>query len=186
MLCQALCIISKLSVNSNLSYSPEILNSGQRRPLFCPLVPWNSLNDPEKQKGTSCMLRQALYIISKPFVNSNWSCRPQTLNSGQNGQFIVPLWPWNLRMTQKNNRAPLLCYFKLCLLFCNCWWIQTGVTVRKLPICVKIGISFSRMTLKFDGWPWNTTGHLFYATSSFVLHFVAIDEFKLELWSGNG
>ena len=40
-------------------------------------------------------------------------------------------------------------------------------------------------TLKFDGWPWKTKGHLFYATSSFVQHFVAIGEFKLELQSGN-
>ena len=30
-----------------------------------------------------------------------------------------------------------------------------------------------------------TIGHLFYATSSFVQHFVAIGEFKLELQSGN-
>ena len=34
------------------------------------------------------------------------------------------------------------------------------------------------MTLKFDGWPWKTIGHLFYATSSFV-QFHAIGEFKL-------
>ena len=31
-----------------------------------------------------------------------------------------------------------------------------------------------------------TIGHLFYATSSFAHHFVAMLEFKLELWSGNG
>ena len=43
----------------------------------------------------------------------------------------------------------------------------------------------SRVTLKFDEWPWKTIGHLFYATSSFVHHFVAIAEFKLELQSGN-
>ena len=40
-------------------------------------------------------------------------------------------------------------------------------------------------TLKFDGWPWKTIGHLFYASSSFVQHFVPIGEFKLELQSGN-
>ena len=39
--------------------------------------------------------------------------------------------------------------------------------------------------MKFDGWPSKTIGHLFYATSSFVQHFVAIGEFKLELQSGN-
>ena len=41
------------------------------------------------------------------------------------------------------------------------------------------------MTLKFDGWPSKTIGPLFYATSSFVQHFIAIGEFKLELQSGN-
>ena len=34
------------------------------------------------------------------------------------------------------------------------------------------------MMMKFDGWPWKTIGHLFYATSSFAPHFVAIGEFK--------
>ena len=42
----------------------------------------------------------------------------------------------------------------------------------------------SCVTLKFDRWRWKTIGH-FYATSSFVHHFIAICEFKLELWSGN-
>ena len=47
-------------------------------------------------------------------------------------------------------------------------------------------INFSaHVTVKFDGLPWKTIGHLFYATSSFVHHFVAIGEFKLELQSGN-
>ena len=40
-------------------------------------------------------------------------------------------------MTLKNNRAPLLCYFKLCASFRSHWWIQTWVTVRKRPIWVK-------------------------------------------------
>ena len=44
---------------------------------------------------------------------------------------------------------------------------------------------FSRVTLQFDVWPWKTIGHLFYSTSSFVHHFVAIGVFKLELESGN-
>ena len=42
-----------------------------------------------------------------------------------------------------------------------------------------------RATLKFDGRPWKTIGHLFYTTSSFVHHFKAMGEFKLELQSGN-
>ena len=41
------------------------------------------------------------------------------------------------------------------------------------------------MTLKFDGWPWKTTGHLFDTTLSFVQHFKAIGVFKLELQPEN-
>ena len=67
---------------------------------------------------------------------------------------------WNLtddldleiwQMTLQNYRAPLLCYTKLCTLFRSHWHIQTGVTVRKRPIWVKVDDFFSRMTLKFYG-----------------------------------
>ena len=88
-------------------------------------------------------------------------------------------------MTLKNNRAPLLCCFQLKAWFNSHQWIKTKVTVRKCSIRVKIGDFLSRVTLKSDGWPWKTIGHLFYATSSFVHHFTAIGGFKLELQSGN-
>ena len=39
--------------------------------------------------------------------------------------------------------------------------------------------------MKFDRWPCKTIGHLFYATSSFVYHFVPIGDFKFELQSGD-
>ena len=57
--------------------------------------------------------------------------------------------------------------------------------VRKRPIWVKIGDVLYHVTLKFDGWPWKTIGHLSFAVSSFVQHFMFIGEFKLELQSGN-
>ena len=57
--------------------------------------------------------------------------------------------------------------------------------VQKRPIWVKIGDVLYRVTLKFDGWPWKTIGHLSFAVLSFVQHFIAIGEFKLELQSGN-
>ena len=89
------------------------------------------------------------------------------------------------RMTFKNNRAPFLCYFKLDTSFHSHWSIQTGVTVRKRTLWVKIGDFRSHVTLKFEGWPWKTIGHLFYGTSRFVYHFITIGQFKLELQSGN-
>ena len=81
------------------------------------------------------------------------------------------------QMTLKNNRAPLLCYFKLCASFCSHQWIKTRVTVQKRPIWVKISDFLCHVTLTFVGWPWNTIGHLSYATSSFVYHFIIIYEF---------
>ena len=97
------------------------------------------------------------------------SCdRPSNLKLDSNRQFFRPcdreIW-W---MTSKNNRALLLYYVKLCASFQIHWWIQTGFTVQKRSNRVEIGDMLSRVTLKFDGWPWKTTGHLFYATSSFV------------------
>ena len=50
---------------------------------------------------------------------------------------------------------------------------------------VKIGDFLACVTLKFDGWTWKTIGHLFYATSSFVHHFIDIGELILELQSRN-
>ena len=89
------------------------------------------------------------------------------LQSG-NAQFgskfvnFCPPRPWKLTDDiKKNNRAPLLRCFKLYASVHSHWWIQTGVTVWKRPIRVKIDAFFSRVTLKFDGWPWKTIRHLF-------------------------
>ena len=88
-------------------------------------------------------------------------------------------------MTLENNKAPLLYYVKLCASFQIHRWIQTWVTVWKRSTRLTISNFLSPVTLKFDGWPWKTIGHLFYTTLSFVHHFKAIDELQLELHSGN-
>ena len=70
-----------------------------------------------------------------------WKLRPayspETPNLGQNRWCFVlcdlEIW-W---MTLENNRAPLLCCFKLCATFHSHRWIQTGVAVRKRPTWVK-------------------------------------------------
>ena len=106
------------------------------------------------------ILRHLFYTTSSfvhhfnPPVNVNWSYSPEMLNSGQNRRFFVPgdleIW-W---MTLKNNRAPRWCYVIFCASFESHRWIQTEVTVRKRSIRVKIGDFLSRLTLKFDRWPW--------------------------------
>ena len=141
--------------------------------------------------GLNAKNSQAVWMMS---INDNKAnlrdliaatCLVILLKLDSNRRFFSPcdreIW-W---MTPKNNRAPLLCYFKLFASFRSHWWIQTGVTVQRRLIWVKIDDFFSRVTLKFDGRPTKTIGHLFSATSSFVQHFVAIGEFKLELQSRN-
>ena len=88
-------------------------------------------------------------------------------------------------MTLKNNRAPLLCYFKLVHHFVAIGEFKLELQSGNAQFGSKSMIFFEpcdfaiwRMTLK-------TIGHLFNATSSFVHNFVAIGEFKLELQSGN-
>ena len=55
----------------------------------------------------------------------------------------------------KNNRAPLLCHFKLCVAFRSHWWIQTGVKSPETPNLGQIwrflepcDLEIWRMTLK--------------------------------------
>ena len=89
--------------------------------IFWAVWPRNFMDDPQQGK-------------SEGFDTCD---RPSNLKLDSNRQFFHPcdreIW-W---MTLQNNRAPLLCYFKLCASFRSHWWIQTGVTVRKRPIWVK-------------------------------------------------
>ena len=126
---------------------------GSKSTIFLAVWPRNFTDDPQKQKGISSMLLQALCMISYPLVNSNWSYSPETPNLGQIRRLLEPCDYAIWRMTLKNNRAPLLCYFKLYASFRSHRWIQTGVTVRKRPIWVKF-VDFIAV------WPWNLTDDL--------------------------
>ena len=92
-------------------------------------------NNASWQKGH--LIVHLACIIWNPSVNSNWIYSPETLNLGRNWWYVIPcdleIW-W---MTLENNKAHLLCYFKLCAAFRSHWRIQTGVIVRKRPIWVK-------------------------------------------------
>ena len=143
-----------------LEFQSGNAQSGSKSPIFFTVWPWNLTDDLKKQQGTSHKHYQAICNISSTYVHSKWSYSPETPNLGQIRQFLewrdLEIW-W---MTLKNNRAPLLCYFKLCAAFSSHWWIQTGVTVRKRPIWVKFDDFWRCVTLKFDRWPWKTIGQL--------------------------
>ena len=179
---QALCIISKPSVNSNLSNNPETLNAGQNRRFLvpCDLEIWRLTLEKNRahllwcfklcvsfhchqwiQTGVTVRTRPIWVKIDDFIVLCDLDIWTMTLknnrapfNSGQNRRFFVPCDLEIWRRTLKNNRAPLLYYFKLCATFRSREWIQTGVTVRKRPIWVKINDIVSPVTLKFDKWHW--------------------------------
>ena len=90
---------------------------GSKLAIFCPVRPWNSIDDLEKQKGTSSILHQAMCIISNPSMNPNWSYTPEMLNLGRNWRYLVPRELDICWMTLENDRAPLLYYIKLCASF---------------------------------------------------------------------
>ena len=151
MLLQALCIISYPLVNSNLSYSPETTNLGQIRRFIgpCDLGNWR-MTFKNIRAPLLCYLKLCAAFRSHWWIQTGvtvWK-RPIRVKFDD---FLAPceleIW-W---MTLKNNRASLLCYFKLCASFRSHWWIQTGVTVRKHPIWVKIDDLFEPCDLQT--WP---------------------------------
>ena len=144
-------------MNSNWSYSPETPNLGQIRWFFepCDFEIWRMT-----LKNTIGHLSYPTSSFVHHFVAiGEFKLELQSGNAqfGSNSMIFWAVWLWNLTYDlEKHNRAPFLPYFKLCASFRSHWWIQTGVTVRKRPIWVKFDDFLSRVTLKFDVWPWKT------------------------------
>ena len=84
-----------------------------------------------------CYFKLCASFGSHWWIQTWVTVRKCTPNLGQIRRFLEPCDLEIWRMTLQNNRAPLLCYFKLCASFCSHWWIQTWVKVRKRPIWVK-------------------------------------------------
>ena len=87
----------------------------------------------------------------------------------------------DLSMAFKYNRAPLLCYIKLCALFHSTHWIQTRGIIQKCSIQVKIDHFHSMWPLNFTDVLEKKIGNIFYAISNCVHQLVVIVQFKLEL-----
>ena len=140
-------------MNWNWSYSPETLNFGQHRRFFvlCDLeIWWMTLEN--KRAPLLYYIKLCASFQIHWWIPIGVTVRKRSIWVKISNFFVqcdLDIW----RMTLKNNRAPLLCCFKLCASFHSHQWIQTGDTVRKRPILVKIDDFFSRVTLKFNGWP---------------------------------
>ena len=143
------CFISKPSVNLSWSYSPETVNLGQNLLFFVPsdLKIWR-MTLKNHRAPISCYFKVCASFYSHLSIESGITVQKHSIWVKICDFFPCDLEIW--RMTLKNNRAPLLCYFKLCTSLRRHLWIQTGVTVRKHQIWDKIS-NF------FHVWPWNLT-----------------------------
>ena len=146
MLLQALCIISYPLVNSNWSYSPETPNLGQMRRFLepCDLEIWR-MTLQNYRAPLLCYFKLCAAFRSHWWIQTGVTVWKQPIwVKFRRYLELCDLEIW--RMTLQNNRAPLLCYFKLCASFHTHWWIQIWVTVRKRSIRVKMDNFCSRVT----------------------------------------
>ena len=113
MLCQALCSISKPSVNKNWSYCPETLNSGQNlRFLFvpCELEIWR-ISLKINRAPLLCYFKLYVSFHSHRSIQTGVKVRKYPIRVKIEDFFVLcglEIW----QMTLKNNRAPLPYYFK--------------------------------------------------------------------------
>ena len=104
-------------------------------------------------------------------MHSSWTYSLETLKSYQNYHFFVSHDHKIGQMTLKNNRAPLLCPFKLYAPFHNHWWSPIWVTVRKRTNWV-----LTSVTLAFNLWPWT------WAWTSLLSLVITPENFKMIQW----
>ena len=148
-------------MNSKWSYSLEIPNLGQNQQILFvsyDLEIWQ-MTLKKNKAPLLCWFKLCASFHSHPWIQNGVTVRKRPIWVKINDFFVpcdLEIW----ETTLKNNKAPLLCYFKLCASFHNHRWIQTGVTVRKRLIWVKINDFLSSVTLKFDRWPWKRIGHI--------------------------
>ena len=133
------------------AYSPETPNLGQNRWCFVPCDLENWRMTLKNNRAPLLYYVKLCASFQTHWWSQTWVTAWKRSSRVKSGDFFVPHDLENWRMTLKINRASLLCCFNLCASFRSHRWIQTGVTVRKCLIWVKIDDFFSRVTMKFDG-----------------------------------
>ena len=174
-------------MNSNWSYSPETPNLGQILRFLEPCdleIWWMTLKNNRAPLLSIIKLYASFHhhMWIQPGVTVrkwlSWVLTSVTLT--------FDLWPWPFAWTSLLSLVITPENFMMIR-----WWehSQKGVTDRDRQTDGQTDRQTDRQTentIHRAAWSQlKTIGHLFYATSSFVHHFVAIGEFKLELQSGN-
>ena len=168
-------------MNSNLSYSPETPNLGQIRRFLeqCDLeIWWMTL----KNNRAPLLSKIKLYASfhHHMWIQTGVTVRKQLIWVMTSVTLTFDLWPWPFAWTLLWSLVITPENFMMIR-----WWehSQKGVTDRRTD---RQTDGQTENTICRAAWSQlKTIGHLFYATSSFVNHCIAIGELKLELQSGN-
>ena len=172
-------------MNSNWSYSPEKPNLGQIRRFLepCDLAIWRMTL---KNNRAPLLSNIKLYASfhHHMWIQTGVTVRKRLSWVVTSVTLTFDLWPWPFAWTLLRSLVITPENFMMIR-----WWehSQKGVTDRQTD---------GQTDRRTDGQTENTIcraawsqlktiGHLYYATSSSMHHFVAIAEFKLELQSGN-
>ena len=136
-------------MNSKWSYSPETLNLVKIGDFFvpCDLEIWR-VTLKNNRAPFLCYFNLCASFHSHLWIQNGVTVRKRQI--WIKSAIFVPcdLEFWRMTM-KKNDRAPLLCYFKLCALFHSHPWIKTGVIVRK-----RLRYVLTSVPLTLDLWPW--------------------------------
>ena len=168
-------------MNSNWSYSPETPNLGQIRWFLepCDLAIWRMTL---KNNRAPLLSNIKLYASfhHHMWIQTGVTVRKRLSWVVTSVTLTFDLWPWPFAWTLLWSLVITPENFMMIR-----WWehSQKGVTDRQTD---RRTDGQTENTICRAAWSQlKTIGHLFYATSSFVHHFIAIGEFKLELQSGN-
>ena len=170
---------------SNWSYSPETPNLGQIRRFLepCDLEIWR-MTLKNNRAPLLCCFQLCAWFHCHMWIQTGVRVRKRLSWVLTSVTLTFDLWPWPFAWTSLLTMVITPENFMMIR-----WWEhgEKGVTDRRTD---------GRTDRRTDGrtdWTshiaaWSqlkTIGHLYYATSSSMHHFVAIGEFKLEVQSGN-
>ena len=168
-------------MNSNWSYSPERPNLGQTRRFFepCDLEIWRTTL---KNNRAALLSNIKLYesFHHHMWIQTGVTVRKQLSWVVTSVTLTFDLWPWPFAWTL---RLSLLITPENFMMIRRWEHSQKGVTDRRTD-----GRTDGQMENTICRAAWSQLkiiGHLYYATSSSMHHFVAIGEFKLEVQSWN-
>ena len=164
-------------MNSNWSYSPETPNLGQIRRFLepCDLEIWRMTLKSNRAPLLSNIKLYASFHHHM-WIQTGVTVRKRLSWVVTSVTLTFDLWPWPFAWTLRWSLVITPENFMMIR-----WWehSQKGVTDRRTD-------GQTENTICIAAWSQlKTIGNFFYATSSFVHHFVAICEFKSESESGN-